>query len=234
MSSFILKIVAMFTMACDHISYVIFGRFSMLNYIGRIAFPIFAFQISEGYIHTSNLKKYLFRLLIFALISQIPFSLFTSLYFSKFSLNVFFTLFLGLLSITIFDKLKNLEYKSKLLHYLYIFIGICIFVFFCFLSNILNCDYGYYGVSIIFSFYLFKNHKILMNISFALLTILHYLKNLLYIPYFRIYLLIIIFTCLSLIFIDLYNNKKGKDIKYFLYLFYPIHLLIFSILEILT
>lgn len=57
MSSFVLKIIAVITMFIDHLGYTIFGKFSYLNYIGRISFPIFAFQISEGYIHTKNLKN---------------------------------------------------------------------------------------------------------------------------------------------------------------------------------
>ena len=61
MSSFVLKIIAVITMFIDHLGYTIFGKFSYLNYIGRISFPIFAFQISEGYIHTKNLKKYFMR-----------------------------------------------------------------------------------------------------------------------------------------------------------------------------
>ena len=76
MTSFSLKIIALITMFLDHISYPIFGGFSYLNLIGRIAFPIFAFQISEGFIHTKNVKKYMLRLLLFAFISQIPFQLF--------------------------------------------------------------------------------------------------------------------------------------------------------------
>ena len=55
MSSFVLKIIAVITMFIDHLGYTIFGKFSYLNYIGRISFPIFAFQISEGYIHTKNI-----------------------------------------------------------------------------------------------------------------------------------------------------------------------------------
>ena len=58
MSAFVLKLIAVFAMVCDHFSYLIFGRFSFLNYIGRIAFPIFAYQITEGYVHTKSLKKY--------------------------------------------------------------------------------------------------------------------------------------------------------------------------------
>lgn len=106
MTSFILKIIACITMFLDHIGYVIYGKLSWFNYIGRIAFPIFAFQISEGYVHTKNLKKYFFRLLIFAFVSQIPFMLFSSSFSNSISLNIFFTLFLGLLAIFLYDKIK--------------------------------------------------------------------------------------------------------------------------------
>ena len=71
MTSFVLKIIALITMFCDHFGDAFIGHTSALNVIGRIAFPIFAFQISEGYIHTKNIKKYIARLLIFAIISQI-------------------------------------------------------------------------------------------------------------------------------------------------------------------
>lgn len=226
MSAFVLKLIALISMTCDHSSYVIFGHFSFLNYIGRLAFPIFAFQISEGYIHTKNLKNYLLRLFVFALISQLPFMLFTSIYSSTIYLNIFFTLFLGLIAITIFDYLNKLEYKNKYMQILYNFIGIVFAIITALLANILHCDYGFYGVSIIFIFYLFKKHKLLMNIAFILCTIIYQLPNVLFSTNSRIYTYIIIFTCLPLMFINLYNNKKGKDIKYLLYLFYPLHLLI--------
>lgn len=226
MSAFVLKVIALISMACDHSSYVLFGHFSFLNYIGRMAFPIFAFQISEGYIYTKNLKNYLLRLFTFALISQAPFMLFTSMYSSQFSLNIFFTLFLGLFAVTVFDMLYKLDYKNKGMHYLYILIGFIFVVLTAIMSNVFHCDYGYYGITIIFIFYLLKEHKILMNLAFIICTVLYYLRNLLYSSNFEIYLWIIVFTCLPLVFINLYNNKKGKDTKYFLYLFYPIHLLI--------
>ena len=108
MSAFTLKIIAVITMFIDHIGYIVYnGEIPYLNFIGRLSFPIFAFQISEGYIHTKNLKKYFFRLFLFAIISQFPFMLFDSLFIDEFYLNVFFTLLLGLLSIFIYDKLNN-------------------------------------------------------------------------------------------------------------------------------
>ena len=80
MSSFILKLIAMVTMFIDHLGDTCFKQVTAMNVIGRIAFPIFAFQISEGYIHTKNLTKYFLRLFLFAFISQIPFMLFLSLF----------------------------------------------------------------------------------------------------------------------------------------------------------
>lgn len=226
MSAFVLKVIALISMTLDHSSYVIFGGFSFLNYIGRFAFPIFAFQISEGYIYTKSLKKYFFRLFCFALISQLPFMLFTSMYSANLHLNIFFTLFLGLLAILIFDKLNKLEHQNIYMHYLYDFIGIISVILIAMFSELLHCDYGYYGVLIIFVFHLFKKNKLFMSISFVLCTIFYYLPNLLRGSNTIIYILLTLCTCFPIVFIDFYNNKKGKDTKYFLYLFYPLHLLV--------
>ena len=143
------------------------GRPTFFNVIGRIAFPIFAFQITEGYIHTKNLKQYFLRLGIFALISQIPFMIFlNSIGINKFTLNIFFTLILGLLCITIYDKSKN---KS---------LGILLVLLLMILSELLKCDYGYYGIALTFLFYLFKNKKSYMNISVTFLIIVKYFSQL--------------------------------------------------------
>ena len=75
MSLFILKIIGIITMFLDHYHYIVGGS-EILNIVGRIAFPIFAFTLSEGYTHTRNLKKYLLRLFIFAVGIQLPSSLF--------------------------------------------------------------------------------------------------------------------------------------------------------------
>ena len=212
MSSFVLKMIAIISMFIDHIGYVIFGKFSYFNYIGRLAFPIFAFQISEGYIHTKNLKKYFLRLFLFAIISQIPFMLFHNLISTGFSLNIFFTLLLGLSCIFIYDKLK---YKS---------LGIIISTLIGLLAEYLHCDYGFYGVSIILIFYIFKNNFVNASLFFIMATLIKYL-----IPYikngsYNAYLFA--YTIIPVVFITLYNGKKGKNTKYLLYLFYPIHLLL--------
>ena len=146
MSSFLLKIIACITMFIDHLGYVIFnGKSSFMNYIGRIAFPIFAYNISNGYTHTKNLKKYFLRLFSFALISQIPYTFYHNMISNSFSLNIFFTLFLGLLCITLYDKMKN-----KIIALLLCFeIGL--------VAQASYCDYGFFGVAIILLFYIFRN-----------------------------------------------------------------------------
>lgn len=214
MSSFVLKIIAIITMFIDHVGYLIFGEFSVFNYIGRIAFPIFAFQISEGYIHTRNLKKYFLRLFIFALISQIPFMLFNKLVSNQFSLNIFFTLLLGLACIYIYDKSKH-----KI-------VGIIVSIMLAFIAQYTHCDYGFYGVAIIFLFYLFKDDITKSSIAFILATTIKYLTSIFKYGFYDIYLYLLISTLIPIIFISLYNGKKGKDTKYLLYLFYPIHLLL--------
>lgn len=217
MTSFVLKFIAIIAMIFDHLGYVLFNKFSFMNYIGRLAFPIFAFSITEGYIHTRNLKKYFIRLLIFALISQIPYMLFIQTFTNTFTLNILFTLTLALFAITVYDKSEN-----KLL-------GILSVTLCAVLANFLHFDYGWFGIVIIFIFYIFKSKKLYMNLSFGIVTFINYFYN--YITTFRKeYLFIILFCCLSLFPINLYNGKKGKNIKYFLYIFYPLHLILLYLL----
>jgi len=222
MTSFILKIIAVITMITDHSGYLIFNGFSFFNYIGRIAFPIFAFQISEGYSHTKNLKKYFLRLLIFAIISQIPYTLFESSIGKDFSFNVIFTLLFGLFSIFIYNKQKNK------------YLGLILVTLIALLSEIINLCYGAFGIIIIFIFHIFKNKKILMALSYVIICIIKYLPDLINYNFYYKLIILCIFTMLPILFILLYNGKKGKDFKYFLYLFYPMHLFLLYLVNIFT
>ena len=228
MNAFVLKIIACFTMFIDHVGYIVFdGHSSWFNYVGRLAFPIFAFQISEGYIHTHDVKKYLLRLILFAFISQIPFLLFHSIINNELGLNVIFTLFLGLVAIIIYDKYNK-------------FVGVFSAIIFGIIAHFLNSDYSFYGVGITFLFYVFNKNKCLLAISFIIATLMQYsylilgyynygfefLKNVFitYLPYF-------ICTIFSIIIILCYNKKKGPSTKYFFYLFYPLHMILIYILS---
>ena len=164
MSIFAIKILACITMILDHIKYAIpITNNFITKYFGRIAFPLFAFLITEGYIHTKNLKQYYKRLILFAIISQVPFMLFRSLVSEQYlMLNVMFTLLLGLIAITIYDKIKNKFFSMPL----------C-FVFIC-LGEILKVDYGWFGVAAVFLFYIFKEKEIFKIVGFSALTAIYF------------------------------------------------------------
>lgn len=218
MSSFVLKIIAIISMLFDHTGYIIFHKFSFMNCLGRLAFPIFAFQLTEGYTHTKNLRKYFLRLFLFAIISQLPYMLFLNIFTDSMSLNIFFTLILGLLAITLYEKIKNK------------YLGIFLVILCAIIAQIGFFDYGWFGIASIFIFHLFKNKKAIMNVSFILLTFINYIYQYI-ITLHPAYLYIILFCSLALIPINLYNGKKGKDIKYLLYIFYPFHLIVLYIIH---
>lgn len=221
MSNFFLKIIAIITMFCDHLGYAVYGKFSYLNYIGRIAFPIFAFGISEGYIHTKSKKNYLMRLFLFAIISQAPFMFFNSMFRNEFSLNIFFTLFLGLVAIIGYEQCKN---KA---------IGLLLVACLGLTADTLKMDYGYFGIFMIFIFHVFKENKMLMNLSFIGLCLIKYIPLYIRSNFYYAYIILFICTVLSLVFINLYNGKKGKDTKYLLYGFYPVHLILLYVFHVL-
>lgn len=221
LNSFTLKLIAIICMTIDHIGAVIGTKYvdggiylsgvfkadfyRLLRYIGRIAFPIFCYLIVEGYYHTRNVWKYTLRLFVFALISQIPFSLATHktpFHFS--SLNVFFTLCMGLICIIL------LESRHTDAHTAFSFISIvCITA----LSILLNTDYSIFGILLILIFYIFRDKPI--KISIAMLICIVLFEN----PQE-------LFALLSIIPIALHNGKKGPSIKYAFYVYYPLHLTI--------
>ena len=198
-------------MFLDHYHYVIGGS-EILNVAGRIAFPIFAFTLSEGYVHTRSLKKYLLRLFIFAVSIQMP----SVLLGYNYPMNIFFTLFLGLLSIYIFS-LKKISIILKI-----ILIG-----FILFFSQKFKLDYGMYGILLIMNFSIFRNDKFKILMKFLVLNVFHAsFPEVFDLPNTQF------FSLISLVFIFMYNGEKGRSMKYFFYLFYPIHFFILEAIKI--
>lgn len=110
--SFTLHILAMLFMLCDHLWATLFPAQEWMTCVGRLAFPIFAFMIAEGCYYTSNVKKYMLRLFLFAIISEIPFNLIMgSSVFYPFHQNVLWIFLLGVLSIQIIEKAKKKQKK---------------------------------------------------------------------------------------------------------------------------
>lgn len=130
-----LKFIGLITMTIDHIGWLFFPDIILFRIIGRVAFPIFAYQVTEGYKKTKNIHKYMTRLLIFAIISQVPYMLF------KDSLNIMFTLLIGLWMI----HLRKTNIILSLIPLL--------------LSLVIDFEYGIYGLLTIYGFYVFKDIK---------------------------------------------------------------------------
>ena len=227
MSSFALHIIAMIFMLCDHMWATILD-YEWLTCIGRIAFPIFAFLITEGYIHTSNINKYIKRMMIFAIITEIPFNLMVSaspIY--PFHQNVLWTFVISLLTLKYlnFDNVKN-SFKSILIILLAIII-----------ATVTMCDYFGAGVMMVVGFYIFRKSKflqLLMMIYVNMILIQGYSYPI-DIAGYTYYFPQQGFAVLSLIFIWLYNGKQGyhaKWFKIFCYAFYPLHMLILYLLTI--
>lgn len=202
----LLKYIAIITMLIDHIGlrFASGNLYFILRYIGRIAFPIFAFQIVEGYKHTSNLDKYKKRLFIFALISEIPFNLFlTSSIINPFSQNVLFTLLLGLMVVEQLDKFRQKDKR---------FLRIILATILTLLSSIICADYGYIGVLTVITFYIFDKYKILQLVT--LIIVYGFLTEGLTFSTKPLGMEINtqILGVIALLPIWLYNGKRGKTI----------------------
>ena len=197
-------------MFIDHYDYII-GLPKSVEVLGRIAFPIFAFAISEGYKHTRNLKNYILRIGIFAVLLQIPSWIFSYNY----PLNIFFTLFTGLCLISVL-KNKNMNDVVKIIFTIMIF----------FITRKINLDYGLYGLFTILIFTFYNENKLKMMINFVILNIINVVRpNIFDLDFTQIY------SLLALIPIILYNGEKGKSWKYFFYLFYPLHFLVIEAIK---
>lgn len=213
MSRFQLKILAIVTMLIDHTGAILFPHILIFRMIGRLSFPIFAYLISEGLLHTSNVKKYMLRLLLFALISEVPFDLaFQGAIYYPQKQNIFFTLFLGLAAIAF---LREYFTKNSVM-------AVAFAVAMAFFAEILHTDYGWFGVAVVILFYIYKNNRVGCVIAFVLLVAVYSLS----------YSLLEFFSVLSIVPILLYSGQKGRwSWKYFFYAFYPVHLLLLYFLH---
>lgn len=245
LSSFVLHILAMAFMLCDHLWGTYLGRYDILANIGRLAFPLFAFMLVEGFMHTSNRKKYALRMLIFALISEIPFNLMMgSRVLYPLDQNVMFSFLLGIALMGIYEKIKakKLVVVRLLLYFLatlaFYLAGMFTFV-----------DYYGYGMLFIALFYftrISEQEELWKKIVCAVsqVGVIYYIcsemmKGLM-IPVdlfgykFELHRQTLCLFSLPLIW--LYNGKQGpynKFIKYFYYLFYPLHILLLALPRVL-
>ena len=226
-----LHIIAMAFMLMDHLWATLLPGEEWLTCVGRIAFPIFSFLIVEGYFHTHDFKKYLLRLLIFALISEIPFNLMCGgTFFYPIHQNVIWTFLLGLLGIHLMETVRK-----KYHIWVYTFVSILVCMAGLLIGTLCMVDYYGPGVLTVFVFYFFHGKKwwcllgqilSLYWINVVLLGGLIYTINLfgIDIEFYQQGL-----ALLALIPIWLYSGEKGlhsKFFQYFCYSFYPGHMII--------
>ena len=209
-----LKIAAIVTMVIDHIGYMFISYpqlYKLFRIVGRISFPIFCFLLVEGFLTTSNVKKYILRLSIFAIISEVPFDL--AFFGSPFYIanqNVLFTLLIALL---VLIGLKHFTLMPL--------IQIAVIAAGCALAMAVNCDYGIWGILLPAVFYIYKE-KTASKYFWAML--LQFLQG-----------GIQGYAVLAMPFILLYKPKQHEKRlpKYFGYAFYPAHLIVLYILSLL-
>ena len=214
-----LKLIAVISMLIDHTSLVfvqelpfmtapvltVMGQgitfYFVARKIGRLAFPIYCFLISEGFAHTRNRKKYLLRLLAFAVLSEVPFDLMVSgTFFNPASQNVFFTLFLGALAVYLYEHIHDDPTKAPMMLVLVL------------AASFVRCDYGVRGIVLILLIYIFRNQRAVQAaVAYPLLSGG-------------------MAALAAFIPINMYNGKRGfvqSDLlKIFFYLFYPLHMLL--------
>ncbi len=214
MTSFHLKVLACTTMLIDHIGLLFFPDQVLFRIIGRLAFPLFAFLIAEGFLHTNSVRVYFWRLMIFGLLSQVPFGYYLHLAgHNPYVLNVFFTLILGLVALMLITSKQTTLIKSLGL------VGVSI------LSLVFNPSYSLYGVLTVVASFVYQRHPIF---GISLLVILPVLESLGqgYLPQN--------FAILSIFPILLYIGQKGTHIsKWWFYAFYPVHFIVLTVAYLL-
>lgn len=233
LSSAALHIIAMAFMLIDHLWATFFPMQEWMSCVGRLAFPIFAFLTVEGFFHTRNLKRYLLRMLIFALVSEIPFDLmYGGTVFYPFHQNVLWTFLIALLGIAAMERAKR---RSKVL---YALTAVLVVLLGYVLGTLTMVDYFGAGVLTVFVFYFFRQRRwwcLLLQVAALYWINVELLGGQIY-PItlagveFGLYQQSL--ALLSLIPIWLYRGKQGhhsKVFQYTCYAFYPAHLLVLGL-----
>lgn len=234
LDAFQLKLIAIVCMVIDHVAWFFFPPYVVgsvgfvMRLFGKITFPVMCFFIAEGYRHSSNVKKYLLRLGIFALISIIPYSLAFGAVLNHGLIpnNVYITLFLGLLSLYLADFTQ--EGSLRLL----IVAGCAALSYFG--------DWSVVGVPMIYIFGRArdKNKRILGGVGafVGLYTFNFLLGHFLDGNAISPSQIAIAGALLSIPLLYLYNGRRGSNspaAKYLFYWFYPLHLLLLVLIRYL-
>ena len=228
MSILFLKIIALVFMTIDHIGLFLLNNNQIFRFLGRIAFPLYSFILVQGFIHVKDnkkkLTKYFVNLSIFAIITEPIYNYIMNNGLTYFqSQNILFSLLTYLFAMLIYEK--NSKTITDKIVFLLLFFTICL------LSEILFLNYGALGLCLTLGFYLIEKYNCLKNnktVSYLILLLIYTSLAVLKWKYIEVGAL------LSIIPIILYNYEKGyssKLLKYFFYIYYPLHLFILLLLK---
>ncbi len=227
-----LKIIAAIAMLIDHTAVIFFPQNQLLRIIGRLAFPIFAFMISEGARYTSNKIKYLLTMFSVAAVCQIAYIIYGQ--FEPFNILITFSL-----STVIIFALQNFKTKffSKDSSKEAIFISLFLLCFSVaivyYINTLIKIDYGFAGCMTPVAASLFdfkstdatKSVKKLDKIPLRVLSIIIPISFIIYRNMSFGDKSVSPFLLMAIPLLLLYSGKRGtKKLKYFFYLFYPLHL----------
>ena len=203
-----LKLIAMISMIFDHVGDNFFPDQTWMRLLGRLAMPLFAFAMAEGYTHTHDKRKYLLRMLVFALVSEIPFDL---VLFDKplefTHQNIMFTFAYAILGLMCYDKIAGDKKISVP--------GLFVMLGFVVTSLLLRLDYNMVCLAVIYTYYLLRDKPLWIG-NLATMVVYYIFRNV------GIYVL----GLLGFLPIFLYNGERGKGLKWLFYTFYPGHLLL--------
>ena len=212
-SAAMLHIIAMTFMLMDHLWATLLPAQDWLTCVGRLAFPIFAFMAVEGYFHTHSFKKYILRLLLFAVLTEVPFDLaFNGQVLYLGYQNVLWTLLAGALVCWAADWAQRTPDALHLLAATAAFAGAF------WLLEVCHTDYGGWGMALILLFHLSRGNRLIQLAGLAVFCVAGAGG-----------VSIELYALVSLAFIWLYDGRRGycsRPIQWLCYAFYPVHLLL--------
>ena len=219
----VLKLIAMVSMVFDHVGDLFFPALLWPRIIGRLAMPIFSFCIAEGYAHTRDRKKYLLRMGLFALISELPFDLAFEGAPGLGHQNIMLSFFLSILALLLFDRIRGgTDPEGSRPGAGRTILGLLAVGAVAVLSLLLRADYTVFAVVAVFLFYVLRRQHPLLRAG-AGVAFLSLTRT---VGYYSA-------TGLSFLPLALYNGKKGPGLKWLFYAFYPGHLLLLWLLKLL-
>lgn len=227
-SAFELKIFACVSMLLDHIGVMLLPEVMVLRYVGRLAFPLFAYFIAEGCRYTKNKLRRFLSVFVLGIICEVVFVVFSKAYYG----NILLTFSASVLLIYLLDEAKIAFAKSRTHGMLMSFLLILFVVAVYFYCEYVGLDYGFFGVLTPALAVLFDNIdnfsvKLYNRVNRKTVSLLMFSLGLLLLSIFEDVQSYQILSLLSLPLLALYNGKRGKyKFKYGFYLFYPLHLVV--------